>query len=33
MEGNDKVVWVVGKACEKGGVRRAIERMWRTQFT
>ena len=33
MEGNEKVVWVVGKACENGGVRRAIERMWRRWLT
>ena len=33
MEGNEKVVWVAGKVCENGGVRRAIERMWRRQFT
>ena len=24
---DSKVVWVVGKACANGGVRRAIERM------
>ena len=29
MEGNEKVVWVVGKVCENGGMRRAIESMWR----
>ena len=29
MEGNEKVVWVVGKVCENGGVRKAIENMWR----
>ena len=28
MEGHDKVVWVVGKVCENGGVRRAIESMY-----
>ena len=33
MEGNEKVVWVVGKACENGDVRRATERMWRKWFT
>ena len=33
MEGNEKVVWVVGKACENGGVQRAIESMWRRRFT
>ena len=27
MEDSEKVVWVVGKACENGGVRRAIDRM------
>ena len=33
VEDSEKVVWVVGKACANGGVRRAIERMWRRQFT
>ena len=33
MEGNEKVVWVVGKACENGDVRRATERIWRKWFT
>ena len=27
MEDNAKVVWVVGKACENGGVQKAIESM------
>ena len=29
MEGNEKVVWVVGKVCENGGMRSAIANMWR----
>ena len=33
MEDNAKVVWVVGKVCESGGVQKAIESMWRRRFT
>ena len=33
MDDSEKVVWVVGKACANCGVRKAIERMWRRQFT
>ena len=33
MEDSEKVVWVVGKVCANGGVGRAIEGMWKRQFT
>ena len=29
MEGKDKVVCVVDKACENGGVRREVERLYK----
>ena len=33
IEDSEKMIWVVGKVCENGGVRRTIERMWRWQFS
>ena len=32
MEGNDKVVCVVEKACENGRVRREVERLYRKRL-
>ena len=32
MEGRDKVVCVVDKACENGRVRREVERLYRKRF-
>ena len=33
MEDKEKVVWVVDKACEGGGVRKAVERLWKSCFS